>query len=410
MNPNLDIERILADLYAIDPALRAEEEALKKAIGELLANRPGAKLDEGFERELKQRLLERFTQTAGGGIGGTSRLRPRPRWLIRVVGGLGAAAALVVVGLAAGSLVGGPRYGDMASPSVALDQMAFGAAGSAFASEASEASAKSYDEPAAAPTASRGATGGAADALGRIDGGLADAAVVSPERQIIRSAALELEVPAIAAARDRLVVLARGLGGFVSEQNETRDYANITLSVPQAAFDAALEGSSGMGSVLSRSVSAQDVTYQIADYGDRIANRRELLAVYRSYLSNARRLEDILEIENRLNNLTYEIEGLDGQRTSLQRLVAYSTIVVSLRVPYTAAVEYPRDGLGQKLARLFSGLAEAAEDGLIFLVGALLCAVPLALLAMGLWILLFGRIGLLRRAIRRARDTLRNQS
>ncbi|MCX7024767.1 MAG: VWA domain-containing protein [Spirochaetes bacterium] len=56
------IDRILKDLYRIDPALREREEEMKKAIREMLDARPGAKPDPRFERELKASLLARFSE------------------------------------------------------------------------------------------------------------------------------------------------------------------------------------------------------------------------------------------------------------------------------------------------------------------------------------------------------------
>jgi Ca-activated chloride channel family protein len=55
------VGRILKDLYRIDPELRGREEELKKAIEELLASKPDARMEPGFERELKERLLASFS-------------------------------------------------------------------------------------------------------------------------------------------------------------------------------------------------------------------------------------------------------------------------------------------------------------------------------------------------------------
>ena len=56
------IERILRDLYRIDPELRGREDELKKAIEELLGSKPDARMDASFERELKEKLLASFSE------------------------------------------------------------------------------------------------------------------------------------------------------------------------------------------------------------------------------------------------------------------------------------------------------------------------------------------------------------
>jgi Ca-activated chloride channel family protein len=62
------IERVLKDLYRIDPSLRGREDELKKAIEEFLNAKPEAKMDPSFERELKEKLLSSFSErkTKGG--------------------------------------------------------------------------------------------------------------------------------------------------------------------------------------------------------------------------------------------------------------------------------------------------------------------------------------------------------
>lgn len=56
------IERILKDLYRIDPALREREEDMKKVIREMLEGKPDASIDPAFERELKAKLLAGFSE------------------------------------------------------------------------------------------------------------------------------------------------------------------------------------------------------------------------------------------------------------------------------------------------------------------------------------------------------------
>lgn len=57
-----NIEEILKDLYKIDPSLMKEEVQLKKIIHELLSSRPEAEMDEEFRKELKEKILTKFSQ------------------------------------------------------------------------------------------------------------------------------------------------------------------------------------------------------------------------------------------------------------------------------------------------------------------------------------------------------------
>ncbi len=93
------VEEILEDLYLIEPGLRAEEDALKKTIEELLASRPEGRMDDKFEADLKARLLSEFSRKAparrSGVLGFISRRSVR--WALS---GAAAAAILLAVTLA----------------------------------------------------------------------------------------------------------------------------------------------------------------------------------------------------------------------------------------------------------------------------------------------------------------------
>lgn len=51
-----DIDAILEDLYAIEPALKADEPRLRALVAELIAARPDTRFDERFARELRAKL------------------------------------------------------------------------------------------------------------------------------------------------------------------------------------------------------------------------------------------------------------------------------------------------------------------------------------------------------------------
>ncbi len=73
-----DIERILDELYEIDPSLRGRAGELERAAGELLSAKPHAKPDELFERDLRSRLLAAFPERSGA-AGAASARRPARR-------------------------------------------------------------------------------------------------------------------------------------------------------------------------------------------------------------------------------------------------------------------------------------------------------------------------------------------
>jgi Ca-activated chloride channel family protein len=86
------IDDILEELYLIDPAMRDEEETLKKTIIDLLKSRPDGRMDKAFEAELKEKLLAEFSKKTKSGHKRSSFFLARPAFRI----GLGVAAAALV--------------------------------------------------------------------------------------------------------------------------------------------------------------------------------------------------------------------------------------------------------------------------------------------------------------------------
>src|SRR5690606_2317851 len=100
-----------------------------------------------------------------------------------------------------------------------------------------------------------------------------------------------------------------------------------------------------------------DVTGQIVDLEARIENLRASEASYRELLARAERVEDILAVQARLDQVRGEIERLVAQLEALEGQADLSTLTVTL-VPRPEPVETqaatwdPKAQLDQALAAL----------------------------------------------------------
>ncbi len=57
MDKDSDIEKIIKDIYQLDPELREQDEEVRKIVATLLARRPEVVMTEEFSQQLRQRLL-----------------------------------------------------------------------------------------------------------------------------------------------------------------------------------------------------------------------------------------------------------------------------------------------------------------------------------------------------------------
>jgi hypothetical protein len=184
-------------------------------------------------------------------------------------------------------------------------------------------------------------------------------------RKVIRHATLDLEVESVAESYDRVAALASSLGGFVAEASfsgaaDSRT-AYLVIRVPSERYEQALNDLRGIATeVRSIASGTQDVTGEVTDMEAALRNLRAVEAQYVELLSRAQAIPDILQVQERLQQVRAEIEQTEGRLALLNRLTDLATITVQLApVPVPPQVEGPRTPLDAA-----SGAWEASLDSL----------------------------------------------
>lgn len=159
--------------------------------------------------------------------------------------------------------------------------------------------------------------------------------VVTALRRVIRSAHLLLEVENLDAAAARLVRLAEAAGGFVADSSYAQlgvaPEGTFSLRVPAGRFADVLAQLEGIGRVLQRRVSGQDVTEEYIDLQARIRNLERHEQRLLTFMDQATKVSDLLAIEQQLARVRGEIEMLTGRLRFLDNRVELATIDVTLR-------------------------------------------------------------------------------
>jgi hypothetical protein len=105
----------------------------------------------------------------------------------------------------------------------------------------------------------------------------------------------------------------------------------------------------------SKNITAEDVTSQFVDIEARLKTKKEVELRYTALLREAKKVSDILEVENNLRTIREEIESQEGQLKYLKDQVSYSTINLSI---YQKLDYSPEPELG-----FFSKIKEAFVNG-----------------------------------------------
>lgn len=219
-----------------------------------------------------------------------------------------------------------------------------------------------------------------AAAAPRMDSAAGTPSAIDAQRQVIRTAYVSMRVDSVPASAADVRGIAGGFGGIVTDESMTADgssdadvtnsYATVTVQVPADRLEDFLTAIADLGTVDSRTVSAQDVTLQVVDLDARIDALTTSITRLEQLLARAETVEDLLAIETELSRRQADLDALQAQRTWLGDQVAMSTVTVSLS-PMTYVTSSGAPGFLSGLESGWSALV-AAAGALITLAGFLL--------------------------------------
>ncbi|MGH2446380.1 MAG: DUF4349 domain-containing protein [Candidatus Limnocylindria bacterium] len=196
------------------------------------------------------------------------------------------------------------------------------------------------------------------------------------EQRIIKTGEVGLEVDNVAEILARVRGMAVELGGYVggSQAGTLDESASVTLRIPAARFDELLTRLHELDGVevISEATREADVTREIIDLEARIRNLEASEESYRVLLDRAEKIEDILTVQSRLDQVRGQIEQLEGQLQTIEGQADLSTLTVTL-IPRAQPVEVAQaawDPGGQLESAVAAvvGIGQGILDALIWFV------------------------------------------
>ncbi|MDR1099978.1 MAG: DUF4349 domain-containing protein [Treponema sp.] len=253
-----------------------------------------------------------------------------------------------------------------------------------------------------------GDTGGSDLSASGADMGTATAPVVRAVprgeetlRKLVKRATIRIQVQNLEKADTAISALMEEYGAYASFTNIWGNSRAYTIRVPAASYTVFLSSLTGMGRLIHRSESAEDISLRYYELEGRLATKRELLKTFQSYLGKAKDIEEILSVEERIAVLEDDIDGTGKELRGLANQVDYATITLELQAPDSES-PYSSPGLGERISGLLSSFGEFASRVLVILLGIVVYGVPVILILTLLFWVLFGRIGLIKKLWRLA--------
>jgi len=137
------------------------------------------------------------------------------------------------------------------------------------------------------------------------------------ERKIVMTAHVRVRVENLNEADTFIKDLMKRYNAYASSTDIDDNIRRYSIRVPSSAYKAAIDEINGIGRLLGRSESAEDVTLRYYDLEGRLATKKELLKTFQSYLGKAKTIEEILSVEKNIAELQYEIEGTGKELRNL---------------------------------------------------------------------------------------------
>lgn len=220
------------------------------------------------------------------------------------------------------------------------------------------------------------------------------------ERKLIKNGDLTLQVENLDEIEQKIETWCKSYGGYISSSNQNERSLNFTIKIPSQKFDSAMEEAGNFGILKSKNISTRDVTEQFYDLQTRLSTKKILQSNLQNYLRQATNLTDILKIEKELNNVTSDLESMQGQMRRLSNQIEFSTINIYLRLPdYKSEIREP--SFSENFTNFLHSLKTFFAGFLTILLYVIICGIPiLAILALLYW-LLFGKIGLIKKLFKK---------
>lgn len=215
------------------------------------------------------------------------------------------------------------------------------------------------------------------------------------DQKIVKNGYLRLVVDKVADAAAEIGKIATERGGYVQSSSVTErgdgTYAgDVSVRVPVAKFEEAMGAVKGLATLVKHeTATGQDVTEQYSDLQAQLRNAKAQEETYLGILKQAKDVEDVLAVQDRLGQIRSVIESYEGRLKYLENTTAYSTISVALEEEPIVRAPTKEFRFGAIVRGAVQTLVAAAQNlvaGLVYAVivwGGIL--LPIALLAWIAW-------------------------
>ncbi|GAA4242156.1 DUF4349 domain-containing protein [Actinomadura meridiana] len=169
-------------------------------------------------------------------------------------------------------------------------------------------------------------------------------APLAAAREVVHTATLRVRADDVEAAAAKAKQLVTAAGGYVEKESTSSDHgccgsstgrsgdrSEIALKIPATRYPDVLNAlGTQLGTKLSLTQEADDVTGEVADVAARVRSAQATLASFRKLLDKATSVSEIISIENEIAEREADLEALQAREKTLRNSTAFATVTVTL--------------------------------------------------------------------------------
>ena len=187
------------------------------------------------------------------------------------------------------------------------------------------------------------------------------------------------------AALDAVVTAFQGYSENQSISNYSRSYRNASFNIriPAENLDAFLEQVGEICTVTYINRSADDVSESYYDIESRLTTAKAKLQRLQELMAEAENMEDIINLEDAISDVQWEIDSYSGSLQYYDSRISYSTVTVNISEVYEVVVEEAPLTFGERLTQAFDkgirAFGNSLKDIAIWIVNSWIWLIILAI-------------------------------
>jgi len=190
--------------------------------------------------------------------------------------------------------------------------------------------------------------------------------------KLVKKGELTISSKDIELTKELVYRLVKECNGYVINENFTNNdyntYFDISLNIRASHFDLFLKKlDSSKINIVSRTFSVEDISMEYIDDSTRLCNKKKLERKYIDLLAKSNDIKNLLEIEEKLEEIQTDIEVKESQLKLLDKQIAYSEVKIKIEKDITNLTYEDRTKFTYKLSQGFVRGWEGIKVVLIFL-------------------------------------------